>query len=66
MQKMSAKEVERKLGLQYAQTLKDNAQFVSVHKDCEEVIQGSLDLLERYNKIAMAMKQPRKAVGLFS
>lgn len=66
MQKMSAKEVERRLGLQYAQTLKDNAQFISVYRDCEEVISGSLDLLERYNRVAMAMKQPKRVAGLFS
>ena len=60
MAKMSQKEVERRLGLQYAQTLKDNAAHMALRKDCEDVIQGSMDLLDRYNRIAVAMKTPRR------
>jgi len=67
--KMSTKEIERRLGLQYAQVLKENASTASVYRDCEEVIQGALTLLDHYNRVAVAMKSKttgKKLAGMFT
>lgn len=53
--KLSNQEIESLLGSQYARTLKENKELASIHKDCEEVITGSLKLLEHYNKVKMFM-----------
>ena len=66
---MTPQEVEQRLGMQYAQTLRDNAQFVSVREDCSEIINGTLNLLEHYNKVTMAIRSksnPKNVAGLFS
>lgn len=55
-QKLSAKELERKLGLQYSQVLKENHSQVPLYKDCKEAIDASLGIMEYYNRIAMAMQ----------
>ena len=52
---LSNQEIESLLGSQYAKVLKDNKELASIHKDCEEVITGSLKLLEHYNKVKMFM-----------
>lgn len=56
MNKMPAKEIEKRLGLQYAQLLKESPQTAAIYKDCQEVIQTSLSIMEHYNKISMALK----------
>jgi hypothetical protein len=66
---MSTQEVEKKLGQQYAMALKENPQFISVYRDCEDVIHGALTMMEHYNKIAMAMKNKdfgKQMAGMFS
>jgi hypothetical protein len=55
-QKLPAKEIERRLGLQYAQHLKENPQTASVYKDYQEAIQTTLTFMEHYNKISLAIK----------
>jgi hypothetical protein len=65
MSKMSAKDVDKYLGQQYAKTLKESGSVTSIYRDCEEVIQGSLSLLERYNKVTMLIQNKRVA-GMFS
>lgn len=62
--KLSSQEIERKLGQQYAQALKESPQLASIYRDCEEVIQGSLNLLEHYNKISMALRSGKAGRGL--
>ena len=52
---MNNHEIEQYLGMMYAETLKDNKDAMEIYKDCEEVIHGSLDLLQRYNKIRLNM-----------
>ncbi len=69
MRRMSPREVERRLGQQYAQTLKDNLQFASTYRDCEDVIQTSLNLMEHYNKVTIALRNrtsSRQATAVFS
>ncbi|MCE3235350.1 MAG: hypothetical protein K0Q50_1530 [Vampirovibrio sp.] len=56
MNKMPAKEIEKRLGLQYAQLLKESPQTAAIYKDCQEVIHTSLSIMEHYNKISMAIK----------
>ncbi len=48
--------IERQLGMQYAQLLKDTKQNPAVYNDCKEVIQASLSVMEHYNRLAMALK----------
>lgn len=59
--KLSNREIESLLGSQYARTLKENKELASIHKDCEEVITGSLKLLEHYNKVKMFMASKKPA-----
>lgn len=69
MKRMTAQEVERQLGARYAETLRNNPHFVSVQQDCQDVINTSLDLLEHYNKVTMAVKSKtssKQFAGLFS
>lgn len=57
MARMDPREIERRLGFAYAQTVKESgAVSTNVYKDCQEVIQSSLAVMEHYNKIAMGMK----------
>lgn len=51
-----AKEIEKRLGVQYAQLLKDTPQAAAVYKDCQQVIETSLNIMEHYNKISLAIK----------
>lgn len=51
-----AREIERRLGQAYAQSLKENPGAESIYKDCKDTIQSSLGILEHYNKIALTMK----------
>jgi hypothetical protein len=53
---MSAQEMERLLGQQYAQALAQNPHAHSLREDCEAVINDSLNLLEHYNKVALFMR----------
>jgi hypothetical protein len=69
MQHRNPQDIERRLGQQYAQVLKENAQFRAVYKDCQDVIETSLNLLDHYNRVAMAIKSRpagRKLAGMFS
>lgn len=62
---MATNEVEQWLGRQYAEVLRENPQVVSVRQECAEIINGTLQLLEHYNKVAMVMqrKPMRKAAS---
>ena len=51
-----SKEIERKLGLQYAEMLKENPHAQDVYRDCQAVIENSLQVMEHYNRIAITMK----------
>lgn len=62
--KLSAKELERKLGLQYAQVLKESRS--EVYRDCKEAIDASLGIMEYYNRIAMAMQVNKTNVRTFA
>jgi hypothetical protein len=69
MGKMHPKEMERRLGMQYAQLLKDTPQNTTVHRECQEVIEASLNIMEHYNRISLAIKNrlPNKNnAGVFS
>jgi hypothetical protein len=69
MKKMPAKEMERRLGLQYAQLLKDTPASSTVYRDCQEVIEASLTVMEHYNRISLALKSKlpgKKTAGVFS
>lgn len=50
------REIERRLGEAYAEMLRQNPHAENPYKDCKEVIQSSLGVLEHYNRIALAMK----------
>jgi hypothetical protein len=52
---MTNEEIQSFLGQQYADTLKENKDTAGIYRDCEDVIHGSLALLERYNKVRLAM-----------
>lgn len=65
-QKISAKELERKLGLQYSQVLKENRSEVPLYRDCKEAIDASLGIMEYYNRIAMAMQSNRGKARTFA
>lgn len=54
---MSNAEIQQYLGAQYAEMLKENKETAAIYKDCEEIIQGSLTLLEHYNKIRLGLSQ---------
>jgi len=54
--KLSPKELERKLGQQYSQILKDTKQDSPIYRDCVEVIHTALDMMEYYNRVALNMK----------
>ena len=56
MARMSDKEIARRLGLQYAQVLKDTPANPAVYQDCKEVIHASLQVMDHYNRIAIAIK----------
>lgn len=56
MNKMPAKEMERRLGIQYAQLLKESPQTAAIYKDYQEAIHASLNVMEHYNKISLALK----------
>ncbi len=62
--KLSNKEIEQMLGQRYAQLIKETPGMASVYRDCEEVIQGSLALLEHYNKVTISLKtRPAKLMA---
>ncbi len=68
-QKLPAKEIEKRLGVQYAQLLKDTPQASAVYKDCQQVIETSLNIMEHYNKISLAIKRKlpaKKSSNAFS
>lgn len=56
---MSNREIEKYLGQQYTQMLVENKETAQIYRDCEEVIQGSMDLLDKYNRIALTIKSKR-------
>lgn len=64
--KLSVQELERKLGQQYAQLLKESRVDASVYKDCKEAIDASLGIMEYYNRIALNLRNASRAVGAFS
>jgi hypothetical protein len=64
--KMSAKELERKLGLQYSQVLKESRSEVPLYRDCKEAIDASLGIMEYYNRIAVAMQNTRTGSRSFA
>lgn len=70
METLTSKEIERRLGEQYAQALQDNPQFASVYKDSADVIRTSLSIMEHYNKMALNLKSrlpnKQRTAGNFS
>jgi hypothetical protein len=52
----NSRDIERRLGQQYAQLLKESKHNQSVYSDCKEVIQASLSFMEHYNRLALALK----------
>lgn len=56
MKKLTPKELERQLGMQYAQWVKENPQTASIYRDCQEVIQTSLAFMEHYNKAYLTIR----------
>jgi hypothetical protein len=65
-QKLSAKELERKLGLQYSQVLKESRSEVPLYRDCKEAIEASLGIMEYYNRIAMVIKGNKENIRSFA
>lgn len=57
----NGRDIERRLGQQYAQLLKESKQNQSVYNDCKEVIQASLSIMEHYNRLALALQNKRLA-----
>lgn len=57
---MTNREIESLLGRQYAETLERNKDVADIYRDCEDVIHGSLQLLERYNRIRLSMRSGRR------
>lgn len=55
------RDIERQLGQQYAQLLKENGKNTSVYNDCKEVIEASLSVMEHYNRLALALKNKMPA-----
>ncbi len=51
-----SREIERRLGEAYAELLRQNPNAENPYRDCKEVIQSSLGVLDHYNRIALAMK----------
>jgi len=51
------RDVERRLGQQYAQMLKECSHNPSVYADCKDVINASLNVMEHYNRLSLAIKQ---------
>ncbi|WMU93335.1 hypothetical protein EMOOHJMP_00141 [Microcystis phage MaAM05] len=51
-----SREIERRLGEAYAEMLRQNPHADNPYRDCKEVIQSSLGVLDHYNRIALAMK----------
>jgi hypothetical protein len=49
------RDVEKKLGQQYAQLLKESAKNPTVYQDCKEVIQISLSIMEHYNRLGLML-----------
>ena len=48
--------MERILGQQYAQMVKDN-RGSEAYQDCQEVIQAGMDMLDKYNRIALQIQR---------
>jgi hypothetical protein len=63
MGRMSPQEVERRLGEQYANALKENPQFASVYKDCKDVIEASLSVMDHYNRMALNIQTMGRRVS---
>lgn len=61
--KMSNRDIERVLGMQYSQMVRDNKELTSIYKDCKDVINGSLDLLDKYNRMNLVLKQKTQQFG---
>ncbi|HWU43681.1 MAG TPA: hypothetical protein VN132_09595 [Bdellovibrio sp.] len=57
MQKKNPRDIERALGQQYAQLLKESPASSSVYNDCKEVIQASLGVMEHYNRLSLALQK---------
>jgi len=57
------RDIEKRLGQQYAQLLKESTHNPAVYSDCKEVIQASLSFMEHYNRLSLAIqnKIPSKA-----
>ena len=60
MSQQNGADINRLLGQRYAQMLKETPAASAVHEDCEEVIRGSLALLEHYNKIRLALRRSER------
>jgi len=52
---MSNREIERLLGQQYAQMVKDT-KTAEVIQDCEDIMRTGMDMLDKYNRIALQIK----------
>ena len=60
--KMSNREIEKILGMQYSQMVQSNKELSSVYKDAKEVINVSLDLMDKYNRMNLMLKQKAQQV----
>ena len=55
-QKVSSRDLERKLGQQYATLLKEARLEAPLYRDCEDAIHASLSIMEYYNRITVSRK----------
>ncbi len=53
---MSNRDIERMLGQQYAQMVRDTSHG-GAYQDCQEVIRAGMDMLDKYNRIALQLKK---------
>lgn len=58
-----SRDTDRQFGLWYSQVLKESSHNPAVYTDCKEVIQASLNFMEHYNRLSLAIqnKIPAKA-----
>lgn len=61
--KLSNREIESILGMQYSNLVKENKELNGIYRDCEDVINGSLALLDKYNRINLNIKTKAKQVS---
>jgi hypothetical protein len=48
---------DRQFGQRYAQLLKESSQSPTVYRDCKEVIEASLNFMEHYNRLSLAIQR---------